>query len=69
MKRQGCRHGERHCLEGGLVAFRWNGRGDVRAYVPPRGFAATADLVDHHPATGRFLGESQWWVFLERTAA
>jgi hypothetical protein len=52
-----------------MSAFRWNGRGDVRGYVPPAGYAATADLVEHHPATGEFLGESQWWMFLKPKGA
>lgn len=59
------RAGRMHHLGGGRFAFRWNGRGDVRGYVPPPGFSAVADLVEHHPATGGLLGESQWWLFLE----
>jgi len=61
--RRRSRHGKRYHLDNGLTAFRWNGC-DVRAYVPPRGFTATADLIEHHPVTGTFLGESQWWMFL-----
>ena len=63
------RQGTRHQLEGGTIAFRWNGRGDVRGYVPPKGFSAVADLVEYHPATGAFLGESQWWIFLNQKEA
>jgi hypothetical protein len=59
------RQGTRHRLEGGTIAFCWNGCGDVRGYVPPKGFAAVADLIERHPATGEFLGESQWWMFLK----
>lgn len=49
--------------EGGSV--RWlksNGKGDVRGYRCPRGWRATADLIEHHPITGEFLGKSQWWI-------
>lgn len=55
---------KRFHLEDGVVAFRWHGRSDPRGYVPPRGMNASADLIEHHPATGKFLGESQWWIFL-----
>ena len=65
MNRRRYRQGIRHRLESGMIAFRWNGHGDVRGYVPPKGFTAAADLVEHHPATGAFLGESQWWIFLQ----
>jgi hypothetical protein len=58
------RQGSRHRLEDGIIAFRWNGVGDVRGYVPPKGFAAMAGLIEHHPATGEFLGGTEWWMFL-----
>ncbi len=48
----------------GLLAFRWHNRSDPRGYVPPRGYTAEADLIEHHPATGKFLGRSEWWIFL-----
>jgi hypothetical protein len=48
----------------GVLAFRWHGRSDPRGYVPPRGTTAEADLIEHHPLTGRFLGRSEWWIFL-----
>ena len=63
------RQGTRHPLEGGSIAFRWNGCGDVRGYVPPKGYSVVADLVETHPATGEFLGESQWWMFLKKKEA
>jgi len=63
------RQGTRHWLEDGTVAFRWNGCGDVRSYVPPKGFTVAADLIETHPVTGEFLGESQWWMFLGKEAA
>lgn len=52
-------------LESGMRCFRWHGRYDPRGYVPQRGYAAVADLIEHHPLTGAFLGESQWWMFLK----
>jgi len=55
---------KRFHLEDGVVAFRWHGRSDPRGYVPPHGSMAGADLIEHHPATGKFLGESQWWILL-----
>jgi len=58
------RQGTRHQLEGGTIAFRWNGSGDVRGCRPSKGYAAVVDLIEYHPATGTFLGESQWWIFL-----
>jgi hypothetical protein len=50
-------------LDRGVLAFRWHG-GDPRGYMPPRGHTAQADLIEHHPLTGRFLGRSEWWIFL-----
>lgn len=58
------RHGKRYHLEGGTIAFRWNNQTDVRSYKPPSGYSAVADLIEYHPATGDFMGESQWWMFL-----
>lgn len=58
------RHGKRHHMEGGIIAFKWNGKSDVRSYKPSSGYNAVADLIEHHPTTGEFLGESQWWMFL-----
>ena len=63
------RQGTRHWLEGGIIAFRWNGQDDVRSYKPPAGYKAEADLIETHPVTGGFLGESQWWIFLNRKEA
>lgn len=57
---------KRCCLENGVIAFPWHNRSDPRGYVPPPGYAAQADLIEHHLATGRFFGESRWWVFLRR---
>lgn len=65
----GGRHGNRYQLEGGMIAFRWNNQRDVRSYKPPRGFDAVADLIEYHPATSESLGESQWWMFLNRKEA
>lgn len=62
------RQGTRLLLEGGTIAFRWNGCRDVRGYVPPKGLSATADLIEYHPCTGEFLDESQWWMFLRKEA-
>jgi hypothetical protein len=59
---------KRFNLEDGTVALRWHGRSDPRGYVPPRGCDAQAGLIEVHPVTGRFLGESEWWIFLTRGA-
>ncbi|WWZ16813.1 hypothetical protein V8U11_08170 [Pseudomonas chlororaphis] len=42
---------------------RWKGQGDVRAYAPPAGWTAVADLIDTHPIHGTPLPGSQWWIF------
>ena len=55
---------KRFHLENGVIAFKWHNRYDPRGYVPPRGYAAEAALVEHHPFTGRFMGRSEWWMFL-----
>lgn len=43
---------------GTVHARRWHGDGDVRGYLPPRGWTAHADLTDLHPLTGRAV----WWI-------
>ena len=58
------RNGKRYVLEDGIVAFRWLVDDDPRTYVPPKGFVAECGLVEEHPATGKPLGENEWWVFL-----
>ncbi len=47
---------------GTIRARRWHGRGDVRSYVPPRGWTAVAELLDVHPITGEQLKQSSWWI-------
>lgn len=51
-----------HYLDGSVRWHRYTGKGDVRAYRPPKGWEATAHLIDHHPITNRMLRQSQWWV-------
>ncbi|SJM90932.1 hypothetical protein [Crenothrix polyspora] len=51
-------------LGDGKKAGRWVGNHDPRSYRPPRGVSAVAELVEFHPVTQRYLGESQWWMFL-----
>jgi hypothetical protein len=41
---------------------RWHGHSDVRAYSPPAGWTAIADLLDIHPISGRPLPASEWWI-------
>lgn len=53
-------------LENGMRCFLWHGRYDPRGYVPPRAYEADAELIDHHPQTGKAFRESQWWIFLKR---
>lgn len=48
---------------GTVRARRWRGQGDVRAYRPPAGWTATADLIDMHPISSRPLPKSEWWIF------
>lgn len=42
---------------------RWQGQGDVRAYAPPAGWTANAQLIDMHPIRGTALPGSEWWIF------
>lgn len=51
---------------GSIRMRRWSGLGDVRAYVPPAGWTASADLTDVHPIHGTPLPGSQWWIFETR---
>jgi hypothetical protein len=51
-------------LGDGKKAGRLVGNHDPRSYRPPRGFSAVAELIEFHPVTQRYLGESQWWMFL-----
>ena len=41
---------------------RFNGEGDVRAYRGPKEWTCNADLIEHHPITGKCLGRSEWWI-------
>lgn len=41
---------------------RFSGRGDVRAYRAPKGWSASADLIENHPITGEHFGKSVWWI-------
>lgn len=47
---------------GTIRARRWHYQGDVRGYVPPRGWTAVAELLDVHPITGRPMQQSSWWI-------
>lgn len=51
-------------LGDGKKAGRLVGNHDPRSYRPPRGVSAVAELIEFHPVTQRYLGESQWWIFL-----
>jgi hypothetical protein len=51
-------------LGDGKKAGRLVDNHDPRSYRPPRGYSAVAELVEFHPVTQRYLGESQWWIFL-----
>lgn len=51
-------------LDNGKKAGRLVGGHDPRSYRPPRGYTAVAEGVEFHPVTQRYLGESQWWIFL-----
>lgn len=53
-----------HPLDHGMKAGRYIGQQDVRGYRPPRGYNASADLIDIHPMTGERLLQSEWWIFL-----
>lgn len=44
---------------GTVRARRWHGAGDVRAYRPPSGWSARADLTDTHPITGLVLPRAE----------
>ncbi|MBK8357479.1 MAG: hypothetical protein IPL15_00085 [Comamonadaceae bacterium] len=47
-----------HYEDGTTRWRRFNGRGDVHACHAPRGWQASADLIDVHPVTGKYLGVS-----------
>jgi uncharacterized protein CbrC (UPF0167 family) len=47
---------------GTIRARRWHHCGDVRGYVPPRGWKAVAELLDVHPITGESMEQSSWWI-------
>ena len=49
--------------ENGSVRWRkYSGKGDIRAYRPPKGWCASADLIEYHPITGEFLGRYHRWI-------
>lgn len=49
--------------EGNTVRWlKYEGNDDVRTYRAPKGCSADADLIEYHPITGEFLGESKWWI-------
>lgn len=50
------------------IGRRWrkhDQREDVRLYRAPKGWEATAFLLDSHPITGKAFRSAQWWI-LER---
>jgi len=47
---------------GSVRLRRWHGLGDVRAYAPPAGWMATAELIDSHPISGEPFVQAQWWI-------
>lgn len=47
---------------GTIRARLWHYRGDVRGYVPPRGWTAVAELLDVHPITGESMEQSSRWI-------
>ena len=54
-----------HTLEDGTRVGKWCGQGDVRGFRPvPDGYSASAADVEYHPVTGRFMGKTEWWIFL-----
>ena len=53
-----------YTLEDGTKAGRWIGHDDVRGYTPPVGYTAEADQIEYNPVTGRFMGRSEWWIYL-----
>lgn len=51
----------------GRKAGRYIGQDDVRCFRPPKGYSATAELIEYHPLTQKPLNQSEWWVFLTPT--
>ncbi len=47
---------------GTIRARRWHYCGDVRGYVPPRGWTAVAELLDVHLITDEPMQQSSWWI-------
>jgi len=50
----------------GTVRYRrWEGTDtnmDIRCYRPPKGWSASADVLDIHPITGKELPDGEWWI-------
>ena len=42
--------------------FKWTKNDEIRSYKPPKGWIANAELLDHHPVTGKPFKQSQWWI-------
>jgi hypothetical protein len=51
-----------HYKAGSVRWFRHDGDHDVRSHRSPNGWDAHADLIDHHPITGKPLRRSEWWI-------
>lgn len=48
-----------------IGATRWkrhDGKKDVRAHRPPKGWDAYAERVEYHPITGKPLKNPGWWI-------
>ncbi len=44
----------------------WTGEGDIRGHRPANGWSAMAAVLDEHPATGKRLGRSVWFLIETR---
>lgn len=47
----------------GTVRWRiFGGDYDIRGYPAPKGWSASAHMLDYHPLTNRPLNELTWWI-------
>lgn len=49
-------------LRGATRWKRFDGKGDVRLYRAPRGWAAFAFQLDEHPTKYVTFAQAQWWI-------
>ena len=51
-----------YCELGAVRWLRHTGRCDVRGHLTPKGWEASADMLEYHPTTGEPLDGCEWWI-------